>query len=252
MALDAKVNFDDNALYRHTDIAAMRDLDEEDPQRGAGQGVRPRLHRARRQHRLHGERRRPGHGHHGHHQAGRAARPANFLDVGGGADEEKVTAAFKLILSDPHVKAVLVNIFGGIMKCDVIAEGIIAAAQGGGAQDPAGGAPGGHQRGAGQGDPRALAACRSSPPTTSRQAAEKAVGRACSLAGSHPARGDHEHPRQREHPGPRQGITGSAGSLPRQADARVRHQAGRRRHARARAARSFEGTSRSSTPSRRR
>jgi succinyl-CoA synthetase beta subunit len=56
-------------------------------------------------------------------------RPANFLDVGGGADEDKVTAAFKIILSDPHVKAVLVNIFGGIMKCDVIANGIVAAAK---------------------------------------------------------------------------------------------------------------------------
>jgi succinyl-CoA synthetase beta subunit len=56
-------------------------------------------------------------------------QPANFLDVGGGADEEKVTAAFKIILSDPHVRAVLVNIFGGIMKCDVIANGIVAAAK---------------------------------------------------------------------------------------------------------------------------
>jgi succinyl-CoA synthetase beta subunit len=128
LALDAKMNFDDNALYRHPDIAAMRDPDEEDPKEtqakeydlsyialdgdigcmvnGAGLAMATmdviKL-------------------------AG--GRPANFLDVGGGADEEKVTAAFKIILSDPQVKAVLVNIFGGIMKCDVIANGIVAAAK---------------------------------------------------------------------------------------------------------------------------
>jgi len=64
----------------------------------------------------------------GHHQAVRR-EPANFLDVGGGASREKVTAAFKIIVSDPHVKGILVNIFGGIMKCDIIAEGIVAAAR---------------------------------------------------------------------------------------------------------------------------
>ncbi len=128
LALDAKMNFDDNALYRHPDIAAMRDPDEEDPKEtqakefdlsyialdgdigcmvnGAGLAMATmdviKLS---------------------------GGAPANFLDVGGGADEEKVTAAFKIILSDPHVKAVLVNIFGGIMKCDVIANGIVAAAK---------------------------------------------------------------------------------------------------------------------------
>jgi succinyl-CoA synthetase beta subunit len=128
IALDAKMNFDDNALYRHPDIAAMRDPDEEDPKEtqakeydlsyialdgdigcmvnGAGLAMATmdviKLS---------------------------GGRPANFLDVGGGADEEKVTAAFKIILSDPQVVAVLVNIFGGIMKCDVIANGILAAAR---------------------------------------------------------------------------------------------------------------------------
>ena len=128
LALDAKMNFDDNALYRHPDIAAMRDPDEEDPKEtqakeydlayialdgdigcmvnGAGLAMATmdviKLS---------------------------GGRPANFLDVGGGADEVKVTAAFKIILSDPNVKAVLVNIFGGIMKCDVIANGIVAAAR---------------------------------------------------------------------------------------------------------------------------
>jgi hypothetical protein len=77
-------------------------------------------------HRLHGQRRRPRHGDDGHHQALRP-EPANFLDVGGGATKEKVTAAFKIITADPAVKGILVNIFGGIMKCDVIAEGVVAA-----------------------------------------------------------------------------------------------------------------------------
>jgi succinyl-CoA synthetase beta subunit len=128
VALDAKMNFDDNALYRHADIVAMRDKDEEDPRESQA---------------------------HEHdlayisldgdigcmvNGAGLAmatmdtiklvgGRPANFLDVGGGANRDKVTAAFKLILADPQVKAVLVNIFGGIMKCDVIAEGVVAAAK---------------------------------------------------------------------------------------------------------------------------
>ncbi len=128
LALDAKVNFDENALYRHKDLLEYRDLAEEEPREtqakeydlayialdgnigcmvnGAGLAMATmdtiKL-------------------------VGGA--PANFLDVGGGASKEKVTAAFKLILADPQVKAVLVNIFGGIMKCDVIAEGIIAAAK---------------------------------------------------------------------------------------------------------------------------
>ena len=128
IALDAKMNFDDNALFRHPDIVAMRDLDEEDPAEieaskfdlsyisldgnigclvnGAGLAMATMDIT-----KLYG------------------GSPANFLDVGGGASAEKVTEAFKIMLKNPHVKAILVNIFGGIMKCDVIAEGIVTAAR---------------------------------------------------------------------------------------------------------------------------
>ena len=127
LALDAKMNFDDNALYRHADIAAMRDPDEEDPKETAAKYDLSYIA-------LDGDIGCMVNG------AGLAmatmdviklsgGRPANFLDVGGGAGEDKVTAAFKIILSDPAVRAVLVNIFGGIMKCDVIANGIVAAAK---------------------------------------------------------------------------------------------------------------------------
>lgn len=128
LALDAKMNFDSNALYRHPEIVELRDLSEEDPTEieaskydlafikldgsigclvnGAGLAMATldiiQLH---------------------------GGSPANFLDVGGGANKEKVTAAFKIILKDPNVRAILVNIFGGIMKCDVIAEGVIAASK---------------------------------------------------------------------------------------------------------------------------
>jgi succinyl-CoA synthetase beta subunit len=126
IALDAKLNFDSNALYRHPDIIEYRDLSEENANEieakkydlayikldgnigcmvnGAGLAMSTMDII-----KLHGE------------------TPANFLDVGGGANKEKVTAAFKIILNDPNVKGILVNIFGGIMKCDVIAEGVIAA-----------------------------------------------------------------------------------------------------------------------------
>ena len=128
LALDAKLNFDDNALFRHPTIAAYRDLAEESEKEieaakyglsyisldgnigclvnGAGlaMGTMDIIQ-------LHG------------------GSPANFLDVGGGATKEAVEKAFSIILSDPHVKGILVNIFGGIMKCDIIAEGIIAAAK---------------------------------------------------------------------------------------------------------------------------
>jgi succinyl-CoA synthetase beta subunit len=128
LALDAKMNFDDNALYRHPDIAAMRDPDEEDPKEN--QAKEHDLSYIA----LDGDIGCMVNG------AGLAmatmdiiklsgGRPANFLDVGGGADEDRVTAAFKILLSDRNVKAVLVNIFGGIMKCDVIANGIVAAAR---------------------------------------------------------------------------------------------------------------------------
>jgi succinyl-CoA synthetase beta subunit len=128
MALDAKLNFDSNALYRHQDIVQLRDLDEEDPKEieasnydlnyialdgnigcmvnGAGLAMAT-MDIIK-------------------HYGG---NPANFLDVGGGATAEKVTAAFKLILSDENVKGIFINIFGGIMKCDVIAEGVVEAAK---------------------------------------------------------------------------------------------------------------------------
>ena len=128
MVLDAKVAFDGNAMFRHKDLAELRDLSEEDPMEieaskydlayikldgdigcmvnGAGLAMATmdiiKLN---------------------------GAFPANFLDVGGGANKEKVTAAFKIILADPAVKGILVNIFGGIMKCDIIADGIVAAAR---------------------------------------------------------------------------------------------------------------------------
>jgi len=126
VCLDAKVSFDGNALYRHPDILALRDVTEEDPKEieaskhdlsyvaldgtigcmvnGAGLAMATMDII-----KLYGE------------------EPANFLDVGGGATKEKVTAAFKIITADPKVKGILVNIFGGIMKCDIIAEGVVAA-----------------------------------------------------------------------------------------------------------------------------
>ena len=135
VCLDAKVNFDSNALYRHPEIVELRDLTEEDPKEieaskydlsyvaldgsigcmvnGAGLAMATmdiiKLY---------------------------GAEPANFLDVGGGASKEKVAAAFKIITADPRVKGILVNIFGGIMKCDVIAEGVIAAVKEVGLQVP--------------------------------------------------------------------------------------------------------------------
>ena len=128
ICLDAKLNFDDNALYRHKDVQGLRDLDEEDP--AEVEASKYDLSYIK----LDGEIGCMVNG------AGLAmatmdiiklygSEPANFLDVGGGASKEKVTQAFKIIVSDPNVKGILVNIFGGIMKCDIIAEGIIAAAK---------------------------------------------------------------------------------------------------------------------------
>jgi succinyl-CoA synthetase beta subunit len=128
ICLDAKLNFDDNSLYRHKDIQTLRDLDEEDP--AEVEASKYDLSYIK----LDGEIGCMVNG------AGLAmatmdiiklygSEPANFLDVGGGATKEKVTQAFKIIVSDPNVKGILVNIFGGIMKCDIIAEGIIAAAK---------------------------------------------------------------------------------------------------------------------------
>ncbi|MBV9045284.1 MAG: ADP-forming succinate--CoA ligase subunit beta [Alphaproteobacteria bacterium] len=128
ICLDAKTDFDDNALYRHKDIQALRDLEEEDP--AEVEASKFDLSYIK----LDGEIGCMVNG------AGLAmatmdiiklfgSEPANFLDVGGGASKEKVTAAFKIIVADPNVKGILVNIFGGIMKCDIIADGIVAAAK---------------------------------------------------------------------------------------------------------------------------
>jgi succinyl-CoA synthetase beta subunit len=128
IALDAKMNFDDNALFRHPDIDAMRDEAEIDPiELEAGKHELNYV-------KLDGNIGCMVNG------AGLAmatmdiiklygGSPANFLDVGGGATRERVTAAFKLILSDPNVEAILVNIFGGIARCDVIADGVVSAAR---------------------------------------------------------------------------------------------------------------------------
>jgi succinyl-CoA synthetase beta subunit len=128
LALDAKLNFDDNALYRHPEIAAMRDIAEEDPREVEASkhglnyiGLEGNIACL-----VNG--------------AGLAmatmdiiqfygGNPANFLDVGGGATEEQVTEAFKILIADKNVQAILVNIFGGIMKCDIIAQGIVNAAE---------------------------------------------------------------------------------------------------------------------------
>jgi len=126
--LDAKINFDSNALFRHPDIMELRDLEEEDP--AEVEASRYDLNYVK----LDGEIGCMVNG------AGLAmatmdiiklygSEPANFLDVGGGANKEQVMNAFKIILSDPNVKGILVNIFGGIMRCDIIAEGIVAAAK---------------------------------------------------------------------------------------------------------------------------
>jgi succinyl-CoA synthetase beta subunit len=128
IALDAKMSFDDNALFRHADVAEMRDEDEEDPTEL--EASRHELNYIK----LDGSIGCMVNG------AGLAmatmdiiklygGSPANFLDVGGGATKERVTAAFKIILSDPNVEGILVNIFGGIMRCDIIAEGVVAAAR---------------------------------------------------------------------------------------------------------------------------
>jgi succinyl-CoA synthetase beta subunit len=128
LCLDAKINFDDNALFRHKDIQELRDIEEEDP--AEVEASKYDLNYVK----LDGQIGCMVNG------AGLAMatmdiiklygmEPANFLDVGGGATKEKVAAAFKIILSDPNVKGILVNIFGGIMRCDIIAEGVVAAAK---------------------------------------------------------------------------------------------------------------------------
>ena len=127
-ALDAKINFDDNALYRHKDVAELRDLNEEDPLEV--EASRYDLNYIK----LDGTVGCMVNG------AGLAmatmdiikyagGSPANFLDVGGGASAEQVRNAFRILLADPHVKAVLINIFGGILRCDTLASGVVNAAR---------------------------------------------------------------------------------------------------------------------------
>ena len=166
LAIDAKIDFDDNAMFRHEDIKNLADPDEEDPSErqankyglsyikldgtigclvnGAGLAMATmdliKLH---------------------------GAEPANFLDVGGSATEEAVTEAFRIILNDPKVEGVLVNIFGGIMKCDIIARAIVNAAKQIGFKVPSGRSLGRHQRGT---SPR------------NHQAGPKATSRKCRLA----------------------------------------------------------------------
>ncbi|MGE0849294.1 MAG: ADP-forming succinate--CoA ligase subunit beta [Hyphomicrobiaceae bacterium] len=128
LCLDAKINFEDNALFRHKDVQALRDVEEEDP--AEVEASKYDLNYVK----LDGQIGCMVNG------AGLAMatmdiiklyglEPANFLDVGGSASKEKVTAAFKIILSDPNVKGILINIFGGIMRCDIIADGVVAAAK---------------------------------------------------------------------------------------------------------------------------
>ena len=223
IALDAKVSFDDNALFRHPELEKLRDEAEEDPKEleaakynlnyvaldgnigcmvnGAGLAMATmdiiKLY---------------------------GASPANFLDVGGGATKERVTAAFKIILSDPNVEGILVNIFGGIMRCDVIAEGVVVGGARGAAVGAAGGAAGRHQRRSRQGDPGASPTCRSSPPTTwptRPRRSSPPCRRPPDMAILVDANTTRHHP----------GLHRRAGHVPFRAGDRLRHQGGRRRDA---------------------
>jgi hypothetical protein len=138
VALDAKMNFDDNALYRHADVAAMRDLAEENPLRGRGRQARLNYIKLDGSIGLHGQRRGPGDGDHGHHQALRRRarqlpRRRRRRQPGGGQ------SAFRILVSDPAVEAVLINIFGGIARTDRIARGVVAALRAARRRRPAGG-----------------------------------------------------------------------------------------------------------------
>ena len=259
--LDAKVSFDDNALYRHPDIVALRDETEEDAKEieaskydlnyitldgtigcmvnGAGLAMATMDII-----KLYGE------------------SPANFLDVGGGASKEKVTAAFKIITADPNVKGILVNIFGGIMRCDVIAEGVIAAVKEVGLKVPLVVRLEGTNVDLGKKIIRDFGPQRHSGRRSRRRGAEDRQGRqgtrpdleaddfrAC--RDRHRPKVRHVHSRQRQHQGHHPGLHRQERHVPFRTGDRLRHQARRRHLARARAARPISAC-RSSTRSPRR
>ena len=225
VALDAKMTFDDNALFRHKDLEALRDDSEEDPKEleaakhdlnyvkldgnigcmvnGAGLAMATmdiiKLY---------------------------GAAPANFLDVGGGATKERVTEAFKIILSDPNVEGILVNIFGGIMRCDMIAEGVVAAAREVEPVGAAGGAARRHQCASSARRSWRNPACRSSPPTILPMPPQKIVDRRARRPRDMAVLVDAKTRVMTP------GLHRRAGHLPFRAGDRLRHQDGRRRHAR--------------------
>jgi succinyl-CoA synthetase beta subunit len=244
MALDAKINFDDNAAVPPQGVAGLRDPTRK-TRRARGQEAGTCLRRARRQHRLPGQRRRPGDGHDGHHQALRR-QPANFLDVGGGATEEQVTRPSRSSCSDPAVKGIFVNIFGGIMKCDVIATGVItAAAKELGLKVPLVVRLEGTNVELGK---KMLARAASHRPRRRPwlDGAQKIV-KAPRKSAAAPEGHEPWHPRRQEHPRRGPGHHRLGRLVPRQADARVRHQGRRRRHP-GQGRREVRSGARSSTP----
>ena len=224
VALDAKINIDANAMFRQKELAALRDPSQEDPierqasehdlnyvsldgdiacmVNGAGLAMATmdliKLH---------------------------GGKPANFLDVGGGATAERVTAAFKLILSNKKVRAILVNIFGGIVRCDLIAEGVIIAVKKVGVAVPVvvrlEGTNAEQAR-----EMLAHSGLAITPATDLTDAAKKAV-----VARRQGKRYAHEHSRQQEHEGHLPGLHRQAGHVPLRAVHQVRHEARRRCHA---------------------
>ena len=242
ICLDAKISFDDNALYRHPDIVALRDLTEEDEKEieaskydlnyvaldgtigcmvnGAGLAMATMDII-----KLYGE------------------APANFLDVGGGATKEKVTAAFKIITSDPKVKGILVNIFGGIMKCDVIADGVVAAVKEVGLRVPLVVRLEGTNVELGK-----EIIAKSNLNVTSADDLDDAAQKIVKARRREAA---DVHPHRQEHQGHLPGLHRQERHLPFRAGDRLRHQDGRRHVARQRRHRSIS-TCRCSTPSPRR
>ena len=226
MALDAKINIDANAMFRQKALAALRDPIAGRPDRSArasehdlnyvsldgdiacmvnGAGLAMATMDLIK---LHG------------------GKPANFLDVGGGATAERVTAAFKLILSNKKVRAILVNIFGGIVRCDLIAEGVIDRGEAGRRGGARGGAPRRHQRGTGARDAGAQRARHHARPPISPTRRSKAVALGQAKVSKSMSILVNKNTKVIC-----QGFTGPAGHVPLRAVHQVRHQDGRRRHA---------------------